>query len=112
MATEKLYLGRDNTVDLVLKADGVAVDLAAVTEIKATFDQVEIISTDPATGLIKWNQGGYDTGEIRLECAADSTLVAQGGGTWDVPIVVIDPSNALGIDWGTIRVEVIEQRGT
>lgn len=112
MATEKLYLGRDNTVDLVLKADGVAVDLAAVTSIKATFNQVEIISTDKAAGLIKWDQGGWDTGEIHLDCADDSDLKSQGGGTWDVAIVVVDPSNTKGIDWGTIRIEVVEQRGT
>ena len=111
MATEKLYLERDNTVDLILKADGVAVDLAAVTSIKATFNNVEIVSTSK-TGLIKWDQGGWDTGEIRLDCANDSTLVAQGAGTWDVAVVTIDPSNALGLDWGSIRIEVIEQRGT
>ncbi len=112
MATEKLYLERDNTVDLILLADGVAVDLAAVTSIKATFNNVEIVSTDKTTGLIKWDQGGWDTGEIRLDCANDSSLISQGGGKWDVAIVVIDPSNALGIDWGSVRIEVIEQRGT
>ncbi len=112
MATEKRYLDRENTVDLILLADGVAVDLAAVTSIKAVFNTVEIISTDKGAGLIKWDQGGWDTGEIRLDCAADSDLVSQGDGTWDVPIVVIDPSNPTGIDWGSVRIEVIEQRGT
>ena len=112
MATEKLYLDRDNTVDLILKAEGVAVDLAPVTEIKAVFDQVEIISTDKAAGLITWDQGGYDTGEIRLECADDSTLKSQGGGTWDVAIISIDGSNPIGVHWGNVRIEVIEKRGS
>lgn len=112
MATEKLYLERDNTVDLILKEDGVALDLSGVTSIKAVFNEIEITSTEKETGLIKWDQGGWETGEIRLDCANDSTLVAQGGGTWDVAVITIDPSNPLGIDWGSVRIEVIEQRGT
>lgn len=110
--TEKLYLGRDNTVDLILKADDVAVDLSTVTAIHAVFNSVEIISTDASGGLIKWAGGGFDTGEVRLDCANDASLILQGGGTWDVAIVTIDPTNTDGVDWGSVRIEVIEQRGT
>jgi len=107
MATEYLYLGRENTIDLILKADGVAVDLSAVTQIKAVFNTVVISSTNPAAGLIKWAQGGYDTGEIRLDCAGDTNLETQGAGIWDVPIITYDPSNTDGIQWGFVRIEVV-----
>ena len=112
MATEKLYLERENTIDLILKADDVPIGTSAITQIDAVFGTVTVTSSDKANGEIKWDQPGYDTGEIRLDCGANASLKTQGGGTWDVPIVVYDGVNPLGIDWGVIRVEVIEKRGS
>ena len=112
MATEKLYLERENTIDLILKADDVPIGTSAITKINAVFDTVTISSTDKAAGEIKWDQGGYETGEIRLDCGGNAELKTQGGGTWDVPIIIFDPSNPTGIDWGIIRVEVIAKRGS
>jgi len=59
MTTEIVYLGHDNSIDLVLKADGTARDLSNVTKITATFDSTKIESTDKAAGAIRWAQDGY-----------------------------------------------------
>lgn len=112
MATEILYLERDNTIDLILKADGVAQDLSGITSIKAVIGTVTITSTDKATGEIKWDQPGYDTGEIRLDCGANSGLITQGAGVWDVPIIVFDAGNPNGISWGDVRIEVVAKEGS
>jgi len=102
MTTEITWLGHDNTIDLILKANGVAQDLSDVTKITATFDDATIESTDHAGGAILWNNDGYDTGEIRLDLGGQS--IDPGG--YDVPIVVYDPSNTNGVVWGKVHVAV------
>ena len=102
MTTEIVWLGHDNTIDLLLKANGVAQDLASVNKITATFGDKTITSEDHAAGAILWNNDGYDTGEIRLDLGDQS--IDSGG--YDVPIVVYDPSNTDGIVWGKIHVAV------
>jgi len=102
MNTEVVYLGHDNTIDLLLKADGTAQDLSGVTKITATFGDTLVESTDPAGGPITWNQDGYDTGEIRL---------ALGGqpinpGVYSVPITAYDPINTDGVFWGLVLIRV------
>jgi len=102
MATEIVYLEHDNTIDLLLKADGTAQDLSGVTKITATFGDTLIESTDAANGAITWNQAGYDTGEIRLSLG-DQNVSAGGYG---VPIIVYDATNTNGIVWDTITIIV------
>ncbi len=110
MTTEIVYLDHDNSIDLILKADGTARDLSNVTKITATFDDTTIESEDAAAGPIRWNQDGYATGEIRL-FLGDQNISADRYST--VYIVTYDPDNTNGIVWGSIRVEVkAEVEGT
>ena len=102
MAVEHIYLSHGNTIDLILKADEVAQDLSSVTKITATFDDTTIESTKNETGSIKWAVSGYDIGEIRLDMGAQSI----DAGSYEVPIVVYDPSNTDGIVWGTVNITV------
>jgi len=102
MGTEIVYLGHDNTIDLLLKQDGTAQDLSGVTKITATFGDTLIESTDAANGPITWAQSGYDTGEIRLALGAQSI----DEGRYMVPIVVYDSGNPNGIVWDYVSVEV------
>lgn len=103
MESEVLYLGHDNTIDLLLKADGVAVDLSSVNQITASFNSKLISSTDAAAGLITWAQDGYDTGEIRIAVGGQ----AIPAGKYNVPIIVYDAANTNGIHWGYVPFEVI-----
>lgn len=97
---EVLYLGRDNSINLQLWASGTgttessAVSLAAVTEIKLRLGSAVINSTDAAAGVIRWNQAGYKTGEIRISA---STLLSTG--TFNAALAVIDPTNSTGVIW-------------
>ncbi len=95
MDTEYVYLGRDNSIDLLLKADGVAADLASVTKITASFKGTLVSSTNSTAGAIRWSGAGYATGEIRLFLGSQ-TIPA---GRYDVPIVVYDPANTSGVQW-------------
>jgi hypothetical protein len=100
--TEIVYLGHNNSVDLLLKADGTAVDLTSVNKITASFNSKLISSTDAAAGLITWAQDGYDTGEIRIAVGGESIPA----GKYSVPLIVYDPSNAAGVHWGYVPAEV------
>lgn len=100
---ELLYLGRDNTIDLVLKEDGTAVDLNSVTKITVTFGGTTFTSTDPANGIITWAQAGYDTGEIRLDLG-DETITPE---IYSACLTVYDISNPAGVVWGNVLIEVI-----
>jgi len=103
MSTEIVYLGHDNTVDLILKVDGTAQDLSSVTKITATFDSATIESADKASGAITWDQAGYDTGEIRM-ALGDETITAKK--YYTVWIVTYDPVNSDGIVWGSVCIIV------
>jgi len=103
---EIIYLGRSNTIDLLLKADGVAVDLTDVTAISLTVNGDKFESTNKAAGFITWDQVGYATGEIRIALGAQTITP----GTFDAPLIVTDPTNPTGLDWGDVSVRVLSDR--
>jgi hypothetical protein len=100
---EYVYLGRDNSIDILLKADGVAVDLSSVTQIDLIVGDVTISSTNQGVDLIRWAQVGYDTGEVRL-ALGDSSITASG--KQRAYLIVYDPTNTAGINWGAIDLYV------
>jgi hypothetical protein len=103
MAVEFVYLSHDNSIDLLLKADGVAYDLSDATTATLTLGGVTITSTNLSNSPIRWNKVGYDTGEIRLFLGDQSINV----GTYQKAYLVIyDPNNTNGIVWGDIRITV------
>lgn len=105
MAAETVYLGHDNTIDLILKAGGVAVDLTSVDTITLTINGATIASENGATDPIRWIQLGYATGKIRISLGEQ----AISPGRYPAVLVVYDPSNPNGVVWGEIDVRVNEE---
>lgn len=106
MATEVAYLGHDNSIDLILKTDGVAQDLTAVTKITITIGPDTVTSTDKAAGAIRWDQAGYATGEIRLFLGDQDINPGSYSEAW---VVVYDPTNTDGVVWGSIELNVEDE---
>jgi hypothetical protein len=107
---EVLALDCDNTIDLLLKADGVAVDLSSVTRIDAVFSStVTVSSTNGNTGPIKWLPAAYDTGEIRIDLS-DSDEASLTVGIYNVKIIVYDATWTDGVYWGNVITEVIDPK--
>jgi len=109
MTVEYIRTGRDNTIDLLLKDDDVAVPLSAVNKIIISFDEATglraIESTDAAAGDIKWAQSGYDTGEIRLFLGTLTTPISDG--RYEASIDIYDPiSMDDGVFMGTVEIHV------
>ena len=104
MTVDTIYLGHNNTVDLILKVDNAAYALTSVTRITATFGDNLVTSSDKANGAITWDQVGYDTGEIRIAAGFQSLTASRK--PYSVPIVVYDASNTNGIVWGEYKILV------
>ena len=95
---ELIWLGRDNSIDLVLYSNSSAVDLTASNEMRLSFKNSTVIitSTDNAAGLIRWGSTSWDTGEIRIMAGGSSVLIP---GRYTATLVVFDPSNTDGVVW-------------
>ena len=99
MTTEIVYNGHDNTIDLLLKADGVAEDLSSVT--RMTLEVAgSTIDSDVSGAAFDWATGV--TGKLIL-ALGDEGLTA---GSYRATLTVYDSTNTDGIVWGTFKVIV------
>lgn len=103
---ETVYLGHDNSIDLLLKSDGTAYDLSSVTKMTITIGGVTVESTNQAGDPILWNQGSYDTGEARFFLGDQSI---EEGTYRKCYVVVYDANNGDGIVWGSVYLKVIAE---
>jgi len=101
MDTEVIYNGRDNTIDLLFKADGTAVDLDSVTKVKLVFrpttgNSVEVEDEQSTQWPIKWasSETGM-TGKMLLRLGDQSIPE----GLYMVDFIIYDTTNTDGIDW-------------
>lgn len=94
---ERVWIGRDNTVDLILKQNGTAVDLGGVNRMDLVLGAVTISSTSASTGIITWAQAGYATGEARI---AVGHATAVNAGRFEGTLIVYDFASTMGIVWG------------
>jgi hypothetical protein len=101
---EVVYLGHDNSIDIILKADGTAVDLSGVTQMTLTVGDVLVSSTNQAADPILWNQAGYATGEVHLILGAEAIEATD---KTRCPLVVYDAAHTEGIMWGYVPLRII-----
>jgi hypothetical protein len=99
MITEIVYLNRDNTNDLLLKADGSAQDLSSVTRMTLKLDSTTIDS-DISPDAFDWDTGV--TGKLVLALGGESITE----GEYTAKLTVYDPDNTQGIFWGYIKLVV------
>lgn len=103
--TEVVYLGRDNSIDLLLKADGVAQNLSSISSMKLIFiDGSTITSTNLDDDPIRWIKSGYAEGEVRLFLGGE-TLTA---GKYNTELVLYDVDNVNGVSWGDLKIIIRE----
>lgn len=98
LALERIYLDRDNSIDVILMADGVVADLASVTRMTLTFGAT-VIDSATAAAAFDWSEGG---GKVVISLG-DQEIAA---GEYAARLVVYDPSHTHGLVWGDIDVLV------
>ena len=100
LISEVCWLGHDNTIDLLLSADGK--DQASI------FESVNKMAIEDAGGIwsissvdhpdkITWTAGGLVSFKLGL-----ATGIPEG--IYTCPIIVTDPTNPEGIVWGEINI--------
>jgi len=111
MATtyERVYLGRDNTVDLILKLNGVAQSLAGVTRITLDFDGT-VVDSDDYTDEIVWVTG--TTGKVVLKLGLVLETLGVAAGAYTVDFVLFDDTYTNGLHWATVNFTVSESLPT
>lgn len=99
---EIAYLGRDNAIDLQLKADGEVVDLSSVTQIDLVErDSAWSVSSATSPSVFDWSAGD---GVLSLVLGEESIPE----GAYRCYLVIYDPTNTDGIVWDDFRLTVKE----
>lgn len=98
MIYEVVHLTHDNTIDVILTADGVAYDITNTTRMTLSFDDT-IIDSDLHSGVFDWGDGD---GKLFLTLGAQTIAV----GTYTAELVMYDSVNTNGIVWGRLTILV------
>lgn len=106
LAQEVVYIGDyDNTNDFRLQSDGTAIPLDSVTEIIANINGVVIVSTNLGADLIRWNQLGFEVGEVRCRFGA---AIGLEPGYAPCYLIVKDPTNPNGVVFGPTHLLILQ----
>lgn len=104
MKTLTVYSGRDNTIDLLLKEDGVAINATAISRVVLEGVGDSVLDSDEL-GL--GDGGVFDTslggGKLRLRLGELNLLPSR---YRDVGLIVYSIDNPHGIRWDTLSIEV------
>jgi hypothetical protein len=106
VSIETVYLGHDNDIRLILKSDGSAVNLAAITDMTVSIGEVTVESDNGDSDPIRWAKAGYATGEVRLFLGAQSLISSGPGLAW---LIVYDTDHPNGTVWGSFKYRVIPE---
>lgn len=106
---EYIYLGNDNAIELILKEDGVAVDLSGVTRTTLSFDSTTIDSATVGFGAGLAFDVSEGSGKLvmRLGDLVDglgAPLIPVGH--YAAELVIYDSEHDDGIVWGKINIRV------
>jgi len=97
MIVEVFYLGHDNSIDLLLKSNGAAVDLSPVTKMALEIRGVTTLSTEDYPELIQW-AGSLERGRVVIDLNKYSGTLPTG--KFVARLIVYDPLHPHGIVWG------------
>jgi hypothetical protein len=100
--SETVYLGHDNSINMVLTEGNDAQDLTAATRMTLTLGGVTLESVNATFDPIRWTRAGYQMGEVRLFLGAE--VIPPG--IYHAPLVVYAATNPEGIVWDYIPLEV------
>jgi len=109
MITEVFYAGRDNTIDVQLRADGVAIEMDDVTKVRLVMSATLTISSDTDTDVFDWDnhkqaiQASDRRMIIDLNEKSDDPVTE---GTYNSYLIIYDATNPNGIRWDDIKIVV------
>lgn len=102
MLIENVFNGRDNTIDLLLKADGSAVDLSDVTRMTLTVGSVTLDSTTHPS-YFDWTHTPAVAGKLVLALGAASLTAGE---YQSALLTVYSADNLNGVRWPQFYINV------
>lgn len=99
---ETVYLGRDNSIDLLFKMDGVVTDISNALRITIGFCDT-VIDSDTSPDAFDWTEG--EDGKLYLALGDESIPV----GSYNALIVIYDSVNTDGIVWDDFKCRVVQE---
>ena len=105
--TEYIYKSRDNTIELILKNNGAAVDLSGVTRMILELNDSISLDSD-VIGAGDGNQFDWTEGSGKLILRLGAETIAVGEYT-AAKLFVYDADNTNGILWDTFPVTVTDE---
>ena len=102
--TATVYLDRDNVVQLKLMEAGAASATTSITAMKLIVGEVLVSSTNVAADHIRWNQSGYETGEVRLQLGHEELTAGRYHRCF---LITYTATNTQGEVWGTLQLFVL-----
>lgn len=114
MSRELIYLGKGNTIDWQLQADGAAVDLASVTRITAEVAGTTIDSAETGGNAqgnpFYWTSGTPASGVANLYLMLGAALETAEATpeNYNLRLTVYDPDHPTGLVWCQEPVQIIE----
>lgn len=104
--TETVYLLRQNYFSLQLTSSYEPVSTADFTAMKMAIGDVLVSSTNITGDAIRWNQSGYETGEVRLQLGEVTDLVA--GRYPRCYLVCYDATYTAGRVWSCLQLFILD----
>ena len=102
MLKKTVYNSRDNAIDVILKQNGSAQSLSAVTQILLDEENDAFnLDSDTDTDVFTWS--GLSTGQVKMELGGESIP----DGTYIARLTTIDTTYTNGICWGEIELTFI-----
>lgn len=104
--SDSIYLGDyDNTVSFQLKLNDAGVDLSSATQIEALIAGILVTSVNGANDLIRWDQAGYLTGEVRAKLGS---LTGLAPGSHPCNFIIYTPDYPDGLVFDAVGIPVKE----
>ena len=99
---ETIWLGRDNVIGYVLKADGAAYDLSGATMFQLVFSGTTV-SSYRHDAWFDWTSTTLATGQLNLLLGGVTNVSP---GQYKMEVIYYDVDNANGIMWERVPVAV------
>lgn len=109
--SETVYNDRDNTIDLILKSDDVAIDLrtaeSGINKVELVLSDSLTIDSDDYPDAFDWETSGAD-GKLIMQLGGCSIPA----GSYKPYLVLYDEVNDDGIIWTRFRLKVYNEEET
>lgn len=99
LEVEEVFLGHNNYTALILTVSGNPIGTSMFTKMELQIGDVLVSSTNGPSASIRWNQAGYQLGEVQFHLGAEDLEP----GIFLAPFILYSTVHPNGIVWDKVR---------